>query len=185
MLEYSKFIGEIIVKYILSFAILILIYILIYYKSLKSKSREYKIKFSLFYCYITIVLFATIMPFRIIQPGKNELFYRRLNLVPFRDIYNSYRGAIKDMILNVLMFIPFGFLISLLKEKTLLKTIVLSFLFSLFIETTQLLYAWTSITSIRTCDITDVITNTTGGIIGFLLYKLFSILIKKVKVIIF
>ncbi len=172
-------------EYILSFGVLILIYILIYYKSLKPKSREYKIKFSLFYIYICMVLFATIMPFRIIMPGQNELFYRRLNLVPFRDIYNSYRGAIKDMILNVLMFIPFGFLISLLKEKTLLKTILMSFSFSLFIEVTQLLYAWTSITSIRTCDITDIITNTTGGIIGFLLYKLVKFFAKKVKVIIF
>lgn len=171
-------------EYIFSFAILILVYILIYYKSLKLKSREYRIKFSLFYFYITIVLFFTIMPFRIIHM-QNELFYKRLNLVPFRDIYNSYRGARKDMVLNVLMFIPFGFLISVLKEKTLLKTILLSFLCSLFIETTQLLYACTSIASIRTCDITDIITNTTGGIIGFILYKIFNILLKKVKVIIF
>lgn len=169
-------------EYIIDFFILFLIYILIYLKYLKNKESLFKIEFSLFYLYITIVFFSTIMPFRIIIPGRNEFFLDRLNLVPFRDMYKHYFGAIDDIILNIIMFIPFGFFYSLLKNKKLFNVIITSFLFSLFIELTQLLYAWTSIYSRRTCDVTDLITNTFGGVIGYFLYKLIYILKRKVKI---
>jgi len=171
------------VEYIIDCLILFLIYILIYIKKLKYKNKLYKIKFSLFYFYIMVVFLITIMPFRIIVPGRNKLFLERLNLIPFRDIYRHYLGGTQDVILNIIMFIPFGFLISFFKEKNILETIILSFSFSLFIEVTQLLYAWTTIYSKRTSDITDVITNTIGGIIGYLIYKIFCILKKRIAVI--
>lgn len=69
------------------------------------------------------------------------------------------------------MTIPFGFLYSILKKNiNLIKVIVSTFLFSLSIELTQLIMTIFLLRH-RSFDVTDLITNTIGGIIGYLIYK--------------
>lgn len=72
--------------------------------------------------------------------------------------------------LNVIMTIPFGFLLPLVKKNVkLLKIIFYTFLLSLSIELLQPL-----INGVRSSDITDLITNVVGGIIGYVIYLIFK-----------
>ncbi|WP_195837001.1 VanZ family protein [Sharpea porci] len=75
----------------------------------------------------------------------------------------------RQIILNIIMTIPFGFLLPLVAKKmNLIKVVLITMTFSLSIE----FFQFFSITY-RATDITDVITNTLGGLIGYCLYKLF------------
>lgn len=74
------------------------------------------------------------------------------------------------------MTIPFGFLIPLVKKENdkLLKVVFYTFLLSLSIELLQPL-----INGVRSADITDLITNVTGGIIGYIMYLILKPLTTK------
>ncbi len=71
----------------------------------------------------------------------------------------------RQILLNVLMMIPFGFLLPVIKKCRLWRCIMYTFLLSLIIELLQPL-----INDYRSADITDLITNTIGGLVGYLLY---------------
>lgn len=79
---------------------------------------------------------------------------------------------------DIIMFMPFGFLLPIVKEKPLLKVILYAFLFSLLIELLQPL-----INPCRASDITDLINNTIGGLIGYISYIILKPLLKKIKLI--
>jgi len=86
---------------------------------------------------------------------------RSLNLIPF---IHSLRG---EMISNILAFIPFGVMLGVtFKELTFKSKIALIFAFSLAVEIIQYALA------IGVTDITDVIMNTLGGLVGIALYDL-------------
>ena len=87
---------------------------------------------------------------------------QRVNLIPFSEpsIVTS------ENILNVVVFIPLGIYAGILFERWIFgKKFVFFFLLSLFVEALQY------ILRIGAFDITDIITNTLGGIIGLLIYK--------------
>lgn len=92
-------------------------------------------------------------------------FCPRISLIPFFDMIN---GPI-DTILNIVLFVPFGFFLPLLYKKYHhIKSIVLAgFLFSLSVEIVQM-FGWGS------TDINDLITNTVGACLGYLVYYLLS-----------
>jgi glycopeptide antibiotics resistance protein len=70
---------------------------------------------------------------------------------------------------------PFGFLLPIVKKQNLLSTVFWTFLFSLGIELTQPL-----INGFRSADITDLITNTLGGLLGYFIYLVFKPLIHRI-----
>ena len=95
------------------------------------------------------------------------------NFIPFKEMLR-YRFAsslfFRNVLGNMLMFIPFGFFVSyFLKLKKPYSILLLSLLISSTIETTQLLIG-------RVFDVDDIILNVVGGVVGFAVYKLFSIL---------
>ena len=95
------------------------------------------------------------------------------NFIPFKEMLR-YRFAsslfFRNVLGNMLMFIPFGFFVSyFLKLKKTYSILLLSLLIYSTIETTQLLIG-------RVFDVDDIILNVVGGVIGFAVYKLFSIL---------
>lgn len=128
-----------------------------------------------------MVLFVTLMPFAIpLINGTNNLFLETANLIPFRDLKSNHNGAIREIILNTVMTMPFGFLYPIIKKQGILKTFVSTFLFSLAIELAQLMSAWWGGLSSRSFDITDLITNTFGGLIGYIIFLILKPLIYKV-----
>lgn len=97
------------------------------------------------------------------------------NLVLFQEIrrFWNYREQVgmRAMFLNiygnVLCFLPFGAILPVLNRRCryLLAITLLSFEFSLLVETVQL------ITKVGTFDVDDLFLNTVGGILGYLLFK--------------
>ena len=94
-------------------------------------------------------------------------------LIPFRvccymlhDLFvlHSGKSITIDFIGNIIMFVPIGFCVPLLWRASREATIAAGFFTSLFIEVTQLfLPRWT--------DIDDLILNTAGTLLGWLLYQ--------------
>lgn len=91
------------------------------------------------------------------------------NLIPFREMFRYDLGSrlfLKNVLGNVIMFLPYGFFTSyFLKEKKLLPILILTIVTSLTIECTQLMIG-------RVFDIDDILLNIIGGVLGHYLYIL-------------
>ncbi len=92
------------------------------------------------------------------------------NFIPFEEMFRYEFGTklfYKNVVGNMLMFIPYGFFISyFLKIKKPWLVLFLTTLVSITIEITQLLIG-------RVFDIDDIMLNIVGGLLGFILYYLF------------
>lgn len=90
------------------------------------------------------------------------------NFVPFKEISRYSFGSrlfIKNVIGNLVMFIPYGIFVSLYtKMNKKLGAFLLIAFASVSIETTQLLIG-------RVFDIDDIMLNIIGGMIGFFIYS--------------
>ena len=158
--------------------LLTMIYCLYFYEKWRLKSKRMFVLNTAFYFYIVIVLFFTIMPFRIPLGNTNYFFTSTPIFIPFYDLMQGYAGALQDIVLNCMMLIPFGFLLPLIRRTNLRRTILMSFLFSLSIESYQLINSMFG-TSSRIFDVTDLMTNTFGGWIGYIICYHVSIVAKK------
>ena len=82
----------------------------------------------------------------------------------------------KDILLNLSMFVPFGFFIAGLFNKfRVLKTFSIGVVSSIFIESVQYF-----LPTVRTAQLTDIILNSISCLIGAILFVLFFCLKKKV-----
>lgn len=114
-------------------------------------------------CFIIyILLLYYIVTFQDNNYGTN-------NFIPFREIlrYNpTSKLFIKNVFGNILLFVPFGiFVTHYVRNNKFYITLFLSILVSCSIEFAQSIIG-------RTADVDDIILNSIGGIIGFLIYKL-------------
>lgn len=93
--------------------------------------------------------------------------YTGTNFIPFREILRYDIGTLnfhKQVLGNILLFIPFGYFVSCYcKIKRLGPIVLVSFLSSLVIEVVQHFIG-------RSFDVDDIILNVVGGVIGFLIY---------------
>ena len=163
-------------KELVDFLVLIIIYFWKFYKKWKEKGRDLLLVNTMMYIYLSFVLYFTLMPIITSLPFIFNHPYDLMNLVPFIDVLNGRGDFIRQVVLNVIMTIPFGFLLPLVKKNVkLLKIVFYTFLLSLSIELLQPL-----INGIRSSDITDLITNVIGGIIGYIIYLIFKPLTSKI-----
>lgn len=113
----------------------------------------------IFSCYLVVVWILVGMP---------DVLYMKLNaninVVAFRGMLGDY----EQTILNVLLFIPMGMLLPITSTRfrNLRVILITGFLCSFMIEAAQLL-------TLRATDINDLISNTVGTAIGFIIYKAF------------
>ena len=107
---------------------------------------------------------------------QDEVSWSTNNFIPFREILRYNIGSrlfIKNVLGNMLLFLPFGFFTSyLLDNKRPLLTVVLTVIASLSIEVVQLMIG-------RVFDVDDIILNVLGGTFGFYLYNILDRLGKK------
>jgi len=92
---------------------------------------------------------------------------RRVNLIPFSEplILNG-KIDVGEIILNVVIFVPLGVYTGILFERWIFgRKLFFLFLISLIVEGLQFILA------VGAFDITDIITNTLGGIIGLTIFK--------------
>lgn len=94
-----------------------------------------------------------------------------VNIIPFQEISRysiSSELFLMNVIGNIVLFIPFGFIINTyFKTKKVWTTLISSLIVSTTIEFVQKQIG-------RSFDIDDILLNTIGCIIGFLIYKLYS-----------
>ena len=136
-------------------------------------NRQRNLTRILFAVYFLILVWILLfkMSFSLDELYKN----RSINLIPFMgSVIVNGRIYINEIIDNILVFIPIGIYICMLKEDwSILRKISVGFFISLVIEILQFILA------IGATDITDLIGNTLGGIIGIGVFYLFSKLFKN------
>lgn len=97
-----------------------------------------------------------------------DAMWSKSNFIPFKEMFRYSFGTrlfIKNVLGNIIMFIPYGFFVSyFLNLKKPLSNFILVLLVSCSIEVTQLIIG-------RVFDIDDIILNVLGGMIGFYVYK--------------
>ena len=146
----------------------------------------------IFFVYFLFLLLLTIFKGGRIEFNNqfNSYMYREhgllgiINIVPIKETINTFmhsetgmRNSLRNLIGNILVFMPLGFFIPLLFDKfnNLKKVLKVGCLSSLAIELSQLFVGS------NVCDIDDVIYNTLGALAGFICYKTFETIIKKVN----
>lgn len=105
-----------------------------------------------------------------------------VNIIPFKTISGFFRDSTADefwinIISNVVIFVPWGFLLPVLWSKFKKWTAVIPMCLGItvFIEIYQL-FIW------RNTDIDDVILNFIGGIIGYALFLILHKIVGKSKI---
>lgn len=161
-------------------------YVLVQYHKYGSVNKLRTLIVYSFILYLLALYFLVILPL----PDKGSVVYKdgMVRLVPFgfvSDLINessfvvsdlsTYVTALKEpcfytVAFNILMTIPFGMYLRYYFNCDFKKTVLVSFLLSLFFEVTQItglyfIYPY----PYRVFDVDDLIMNTMGGIIGYLL----------------
>jgi len=156
---------------LIDFTALALLYIFVFFRKWKSEGRDRLLVNTLMYLYLSFVLYFTLMPVITSLPFVFNHPYKPMNLVPFIDVSAGRGDFLRQVVLNIIMTVPFGFLFPLTQSRTagFVKTVFSCFLMSLGIELLQPL-----INGFRSSDITDLITNVTGGVIGYGFYVVFK-----------
>lgn len=128
------------------------------------KNNQDKFTYVLFIIYLISLFWILLLKLGVrFSNGGN----RSVNLIPFSEplILNG-RIDFGEMILNVVVFIPLGIYAGVLYGSwTFGKKLLLFFLVSFVVEGLQFILA------IGAFDITDIITNTLGGIVGLIIFK--------------
>jgi glycopeptide antibiotics resistance protein len=118
-----------------------------------------------------VILFKTSLSFAFLNirfSFESSDIRRSVNLIPFGAmlILNG-KPSYNEIIFNGLVFVPFGiFMCMLRKKKSFVHLIIPIILTSLFYEAAQYIFA------IGASDITDLLANILGGIVGFGIFLL-------------
>ena len=142
---------------------------------IRNQKVDWKHEGKLFTVYICLVVIARIVyfPMRLVE-GRiaslvldlDKIFPLWINLIPIVHLFDVYDGWLINIFGNVCMFIPVGLAWPFCFKKldTLGKTVLAGAGLPLFIEITQLAFYD------RCSDVDDLILNTTGILIGALIY---------------
>lgn len=169
----------------IQFVLEIILFVYGYYRYIyKKETNKNKLIFkTLFYLYLIGVLFVTILPldFQFFKLDNYTYFSANNFIHPFEDLLKGRSGALRGIILNIIMLIPFGFLYPLTtKKSSIINCFMQGLFFILGIEILQMLLSLFCI-GFRTFDITDVIVNTTGVLIGWVIYKVLALMSTALK----
>lgn len=159
--------------------------ILLVYNLIRKFKKQKKVTFpigslllcAVFIIYLVVVVGATMLRYRMhsFAGGIGEiypLFYS------YKEAWNHFSAREwRNIILNIMMFVPFGFLLPLVSKKfqVFWKTYLAGFLFAFLIEMTQLLF------NLGICELDDFMNNTVGAMIGYGFYRLFLFVVNKWK----
>ncbi|MBF9255544.1 VanZ family protein [Pontibacter sp. 172403-2] len=130
----------------------------------KSNHVTNRLTIGLFIIYLIVLFWILVLKLGV---QFSYMGNRSVNLIPFSEplILNG-KIDVGEIILNVVVFVPLGIYAGILfKRWTLGKKLFFFFLTSLIVEALQFILA------VGAFDVTDIITNTLGGIAGFMIFK--------------
>lgn len=168
---------------IIGMAILAVCYLPIYFILRKRIPLSRQIAYFLLGVCVLVICAATFLGWIVacVLDGRSVLAAERsLNLIPFQFITETWamgaRKQITQTIANVVMFLPLGSVFPAVFKKARMfwKTAAYMMLFSFFIEFVQYFIG-------RSADIDDLMLNTLGGMLGFLVFYVFSKIFKGKK----
>lgn len=137
---------------------------------------------------IGITLFPIPIPSDINSINFNEqipFVISRVNVIPFQYLgWFNFKLLIFEIVMNFLLTIPFGFLINFFYRINWKIAIWVSIASGLAFEASQLLLSL-FFGVYRTVDISDVILNALGSLVGLFLYKILDLVISKEKICIY
>jgi glycopeptide antibiotics resistance protein len=129
----------------------------------REKIKFYKEIFSFIFIIYIMCLFY-VVSFQDID-GQSISGY---NIIPFKEMFRYSIGSrlfFKNVVGNLLMFIPFGFFTAyIIRDTKLIWVLIITLIISLTIEITQFYIG-------RVFDIDDIILNVLGGGIGYYLFS--------------
>ena len=151
--------------------------------SKKKGILRYAVKLALFAVYLIALCYGLFFAELAGRGGYEEFRY---NFTPFQEIMRyivyadriGFRGVFLNLYGNILAFVPFGFFLPALflgENHHPWLAVFLCFAFSAFVEATQL---WTQV---GCCDVDDVILNTAGGAIGYIIYRVYKWYQRKLR----
>ncbi len=134
-----------------------------------------KLTMGLFVIYFIILTWVILFKMELDISLLQKMNFRSVNLIPFSaSLEINGKIDVSEIILNIIAFIPFGIYFSIMNSRwKFIQKTILFFGVSLFYEVMQYILA------IGGSDITDLITNTLGGITGLGIYFLCSKLLGK------
>ncbi len=136
----------------------------------KTNRKDLLIKIS-FILYIVLLTWIIVFKFRL---NINDLKYiRSINLIPFKA--NNIVNGLKETIINLILFVPSGMYLKYIFKDKKLRNILMIIGTSLIYEITQY------ILHVGVSDITDIIMNTLGGLVGILLVGITLFINSKTK----
>ena len=140
--------------------IVIIMRVTLYFNGDRRKAIIHEEIFSLFFITYLLILFRLVT-------SQDISAYNSTNWMPFREILRydvGTTGFYKQVVGNILLFIPLGYFVtSYCKIKNLGTISIVTLLSSVVIEVVQHFIG-------RSFDVDDIILNVVGGIIGYLLY---------------
>lgn len=146
----------------------------------QKKVRRYRVLGKiLFVLYILFLIYFLIFSEWYGRTGTGEYRY---NLELFKEIkrFIEYReelgtfAVFTNLFGNILIFVPYGFFISMAsKARGFFKTVFYSFGLSLCVECFQL------ITKVGSFDVDDLLLNTIGGMLGYILFLICNIIRRR------
>ncbi len=153
----------------------------------KKKSFVYLLFFTIFYIYLYKVLDYTLIQFQSLLLLKHFLPDLMLNgfkdgtnvnLIPLATLTLE---DVKTSILNIIMMLPFGFGLPFITNFRFKKVVITGLLLSIAIEFLQFVTGFTANTTFRVADINDLIWNTVGVAIGYILFAQFVPVFRRVS----
>jgi glycopeptide antibiotics resistance protein len=136
-------------------------------------SKEQKIIKLLFGIYVILVSWIILLKLQFSPDLLPHI--RSINFIPFgASVMVNGKVYWSEIINNVIIFLPIGIYLKMLRPNwSMRKSIVPILGLSIFYEIIQFIFA------IGTSDITDLLTNTSGGILGIFVYLLFQKILGK------
>ena len=135
-----------------------------------NERKHQKLTIALLIIYLVTLTWIIVCKLETNFTNLGAMRYRNINLIPYKNTA-AMNGQVdtSELFMNVLAFVPFGIYVSMLyKNNNLIQKIIPIFGTSLLYEVLQYLFA------IGATDITDLINNTLGGILGIALYVICS-----------
>ncbi len=134
-----------------------------------------KLTMGLFVIYFVILTWVILFKMELDISLLQKMNFRSVNLIPFSaSLEINGKIEVSEIVLNMIVFIPFGLYLSMLKSKwNFIQKVLPIFGASLLYEGMQYILA------IGGSDITDLIMNTLGGIVGLGVYFICSKLLGK------
>jgi len=154
---------------------IVLIGTFIKYKKNKKINWSHEILLLIFIAFLIGLASQAILPKDFNQGySLKNITIEKINIIPFKIVFETYYEVVKNQNINyflinflgnIIMFMPIGFLVSILWKTSTKKAVLIGFACSLCIEIIQLFIN-------RGTDIDDLILNTFGTFCGVVMYKL-------------